>query len=318
MNYRIERYNPSLKEEWDIFVSNAKNATFLFRRDYMEYHADRFEDFSLIARDEKGRIVALLPANREGETLVSHRGLTYGGWIGGFKHFDILALLQIQQHVTRFLYESGIRQLIYKPVPYIYSEVPSEEDRYMLFRNNAQLIGSQISTVINLRTDAGPDKSQRRKAKVAAREGLLVEESDDYAAYWGVLSRMLQETYSTRPVHSLQEIELLHGRFPKNIRLFTVKAGDEIVGGTVMYLTGEVARCQYIAASPVGKEKNALVILFDTLIDYFRAEGYHWFDFGTSNEDGGAILNEGLIRQKISFGGRGVVYDQYQIQIGQC
>lgn len=315
MNYTIERYDPAMKEEWDIFVSNAKNGSFLFRRDYMDYHADRFEDFSLISRNERRVIVALLPANRRGETVESHGGLTYGGWIGAYKYFDILSLLDIQKEASRFLTKHGIRSILYKPLPYIYTEVPSQEELYMLFRCKALRIGSQISSVINLHTEASPDKSQRRKVRVAAKSGLIVKESEDYAPYWEILTRLLAERYSTRPVHSLEEIEILHERFPENIRLFTVEMGGEILGGTVMYLSGRVAHCQYIAASAVGKEKNALTLLFSTLIDLFRSEGYHWFDFGTSNEQRGTILNEGLVRQKISFGGRGVTYDIYRIPV---
>lgn len=317
MNYTIERYDAAMKEEWDIFVSNAKNAPFLFRRDYIDYHADRFEDFSLIVRNEKGKITALLPANRKGEELESHGGLTYGGWIGGYRHFDVIALLDIQQEVCRFLDANGFRSILYKPVPYIYSEIPSSEDLYMLFRFNAKRIGSQISTVINLQTTAGPDKSQRRKARVALGAGLRVAESGNFSTFWEILSRLLSERYSTRPVHSLREMEMLRDRFPENIKLFTVENNGEITAGVVMYISGKVAHCQYIAASPLGKEQNALVLLFDTLIDRFRAEGYHWFDFGTSNEQRGAILNEGLVRQKISFGGRGVTYDIYRIPINE-
>ena len=74
----IERYTPAMQPEWDEFAATARNATFLHRRGYMDYHADRFTDHSLIARGDDGRILALLPANAEGGTLVSHRGLTYG------------------------------------------------------------------------------------------------------------------------------------------------------------------------------------------------------------------------------------------------
>jgi DNA-binding response OmpR family regulator len=44
----VERYTASRKREWDTFVSTAKNATFLFFRDYMDYHRDRFTDHSLM------------------------------------------------------------------------------------------------------------------------------------------------------------------------------------------------------------------------------------------------------------------------------
>ena len=35
-------YNPQHKSLWDSFVDSAKNATFMLKRDYVEYHADRF------------------------------------------------------------------------------------------------------------------------------------------------------------------------------------------------------------------------------------------------------------------------------------
>ena len=37
-----------------------------------------------------------------------------------------------------------------------------------------------------------------------------------------------------------------------------------------------------------------------------------YLDFGTSNEEGGKVLNTSLIYQKEGFGGRGVVYDTYE------
>lgn len=317
MNCRIERYRPELKEEWDVFVSNAKNATFLFRRNYMDYHSDRFEDFSLIARNEKGNIVAILPANRRDAVLESHGGLTYGGWVGGYKGFDILALMSIQNEAECFLRNHGINEILYKAIPYIYTEIPAEEDRYMLFRRRASLVGSQISSAINLATPGGLDKSQRRKCKIAVGEGITVEESIDFATYWGILSDLLQERYSTAPVHTLAEIELLHSRFPDNIKLFLARRAGQTLGGVVMYLSSGVAHVQYIAATQQGKDANALVVLFDYLIELYRREGYRWFDFGISTERQGSYLNEGLIRQKISLGGRGVVYEIFKINLNQ-
>ena len=74
----IARYTPDKAAEWDDFVGKSKNATFLFHRGYMDYHADRFADFSLMFY-YKGRLCALLPANDDGNgSLCSHRGLTYG------------------------------------------------------------------------------------------------------------------------------------------------------------------------------------------------------------------------------------------------
>ena len=74
----VIKYNSNMKAEWDAFVETSKNGTFLFMRNYMEYHSDRFADHSLMFYCNN-RLLAVLPANiRESEkTLVSHGGLTY-------------------------------------------------------------------------------------------------------------------------------------------------------------------------------------------------------------------------------------------------
>ena len=46
--FDIRRYTEADKAVWDTFVAQSKNGTFLFFRDYMDYHADRFRDHSLM------------------------------------------------------------------------------------------------------------------------------------------------------------------------------------------------------------------------------------------------------------------------------
>ena len=60
----IRRFETSYKDHWDNFLKDAKNATFIFRRDFMEYHKDKFDDHSLLIFQEED-LVALLPANIE-------------------------------------------------------------------------------------------------------------------------------------------------------------------------------------------------------------------------------------------------------------
>src|SRR4051794_39650681 len=79
----VRRYTPALQAQWDEFISRARNATFLFNREYMEYHAERFLDHSLMLHQGKD-LVAVLPANMDADgVLASHDGLTYGGLVVG-------------------------------------------------------------------------------------------------------------------------------------------------------------------------------------------------------------------------------------------
>nr|MDE6490165.1 GNAT family N-acetyltransferase [Muribaculaceae bacterium] len=116
------------------------------------------------------------------------------------------------------------------------------------------------------------------------------------------------------PVPRRQEITMLASRFPDNIRLYTSSSGGELLGGTVVYFTDTVAKAQYIAASPEGKRLKVLPQLFSWIISN-HCGNRRYFDFGTSNDDHGQYLNEGLIRQKNGMGGRGVAYNVYRIPV---
>ena len=76
----IRRYNSGDSVTWDAFVDASKNGTFMLKRGYMDYHADRFEDYSLLFYNDD-ELVALLPASIHELELRSHGGLTYGGMI---------------------------------------------------------------------------------------------------------------------------------------------------------------------------------------------------------------------------------------------
>ena len=313
----IEQYNDSMSGLWDDAVRASRNGTFLHLRGYMDYHRDRFVDSSLVARDDE-RIVALLPACREGDTLYSHRGLTYGGWLVPSRHFDVTTMLELWNKATDLLRGIGIANIVYKAVPHIYHNYPCEEDLYALFRAGAQLVESNISATIDLDEPLSFDRGNKRNVNLAIKNGVVVGESTRWADYWHVLDSLLMEKYDRHPVHTLEEIDLLRSRFPENIKLFTATQGDEILAGVVMYFCGnEVAHSQYIASTERGRELKALTLLFDHLIKEAAQAGFRYFDFGISTEDGGRYLNEGLVRQKCRLGGRGIVYNTYKLTINE-
>ncbi len=311
----IEKYNPLSKQEWDDAVRSSRNGTFLHLRDYMDYHSDRFVDFSLIARNE-GKIIAVLPACREGKKLYSHRGLTYGSWLVPLRHFDVTTMMEVWDASVQFLQDEGIEEIIYKPVPHIYHRYPCEEDLYAIFRAGGVLVESNISTTIDLDEPLPFDRGNRHNVNLAVKSGVEVAQSSDWHGYWAMLDALLMEKYNRHPVHSIEEILLLRSRFPENIKLYTASLGGELLAGVVMYCCGdEVAHCQYIASTEQGRQLKALTLLFDNLIKEASQAGYRYFDFGISTENGGLYLNEGLVRQKCRLGGRGIVYQVFKIEL---
>lgn len=304
-----------MQQSWDEFVARSRNATFLHYRDYMDYHSDRFHDNSLIFLSDKGKIVALLPANAAGETLYSHQGLTYGGMLVSMKS-TAKEVIEAFRLLTDYAKEQGFKKIIYKPVPSLYHRYPCEEDLYALFyATHSALECRNISSVIDFRQPLTWSQNRRLGVNRAKRNGLYVKESDDFAAFWKILEDNLRERYNAAPVHSLAEITMLKTRFPDHIRLFMAYDSCHCPqAGTLIYDSNGVAHSQYISSTSEGKESHAVDLLFSEVIHHY-APTHRYFDLGTSNEQGGTYLNESLIHQKEGFGARAIIYDAWAITL---
>ncbi len=308
----VKFYNPQEKTVWDHLVTHSSGGTFLFLRDYMEYHASRFTDYSLLFY-RKDRPIAVFPANRQGDTVISHGGLTYGGIITT-PEVSTSLILDIFDALTDFLRQAGCRHLIYKCVPYIYQRYPHAGDLYALYRADAERIACNLSATIEPARRPPFAELRRRGMKKALHAGVAINESDNFAPFWEILAHNLQEKFHTSPVHTLDEITLLQNRFPEKIKLYTATLNGSTVAGTIIYDTGEVAHAQYICASPEGKQIGALDLLFIQLIEKNYAS-HHYFDFGISTEENGNYLNTGLMSQKEGFGARGTIYEIYRVEL---
>jgi len=146
MSFTFKPYRPEDVDTWNRFNHASRNGTFLFDRGYMDYHADRFTDASLLIEKE-GQLVAMLPASRDGNTVVSHGGLTFGGLILADKT-GAADVKTIFERLKDWLIAAGATKFIYKPVPHIYHRVPSEEDLYALHRLGAKTTRVDVSTTI--------------------------------------------------------------------------------------------------------------------------------------------------------------------------
>lgn len=311
----IVTYSSEHQRLWDEFVAAARNSHFMFYRAYMDYHADRFSDYSLIFLDGKKRVIALLPANIKDNVLYSHQGLTFGGLIIS-KKTTSEQVLQVFEALKEYGLATGsFGTLIYKRIPDFYTLYPAQEDLYALFCENARLIRRDISSVVDLR--AGYSYSKGRKWSVNKAKkipSLSVKESQDFSEFWKLLRSVLGKQHQTEPTHSIDEIHLLKSRFPEQIRCFTAIMNGEVVAGAVIYETQNVAHAQYLANGDKGKDLGALDLVIDHLLkNVYREKKF--FDFGISTTDDGRSLNAGLLAQKEGFGARACVHDFYEIAV---
>lgn len=310
----VRRYTDDLKDEWNAFVERSRQGTFLLDRNYMDYHRDRFHDHSIVVCDDD-KLLALLPANLSDGVLWSHQGLTYGGLITD-ERATAENVCNVFEEINKFLAGENIHKVVYKPIPWIYHRLPSEEDLYALFKVcNASMPVRYISSVIFLDDPLKWRHDKHYGANKARNCGIEVRQDDSYMAeFWKVLESNLMSAHHVKPVHTLAEILRLKASFPKQIKLYVALLNGEVVGGSLLYVTRQVVHSQYISATSEGKHLHAIDAIFrKVLTEDFK--GWRYFDFGMSNEDHGHFLNEGLISQKEGFGGRGVCYDWYSWNI---
>jgi hypothetical protein len=307
---RIANYEPAYNSLWDTFVRSSKNGTFLFYRDYIEYHAERFTDNSLLFFEED-KLIALLPANRTDGIVVSHGGLTYGGIVSDRSMKTSLMLLLFEALIPT-LREAGVTQLIYKAVPHIYHRLPSEEDLYALHVNGAQLVRRDVSSAILMQDRITFSKGRKSEIKKGAH--LTVSQTDDFDTFMQIEEQVLRERHNKKPVHTAAELASLARAFSNNIKLFAAHNAGQMLGGVVIYEDEVVAHAQYISANAEGKCSGAQDVILDYLINqYYRDKKY--FDFGISTEDESRYLNLGLQQNKESYGARAIVYDFYKLDL---
>lgn len=310
--YKVKRYQKEDFAAWNAFVSVAKNATFLFNRDFMDYHSDRFQDYSLMVFDGE-KLVAILPANRVEDAVFSHYGLTYGGLVLGQKA-KLSSTISIFRTILKFLNENAIQKLTIKMLPKFYDLAFSDELEYCLFITDSKIIRADSLSVIDLSKPNCITNNRMQTVRKGKEMGLIIKEESSFQLFWDeVLIPNLVAKHQVKPVHSVEEITKLNNLFPKNIRHFNVYEKEQIVAGTTLFLTDNVVHSQYISGKKDKNHLGSLDFLYHHLItEIFKDKEY--FDFGISNENHGRNINEGLLFWKESFGAKTVVQPFHEVK----
>jgi len=308
-----KQYGIDDKDAWDAFVATCRTPLFFFQRGYMDYHQDRFADGSLLFYEDE-KLVALMPASLQGDKLVSHGGLTFGGLLLSPK-IRAEGVLQCFESMTAFAKDVlGCATIIYKAIPHIFQTSAAEEDLYALTRSGATLVRRDLSSVIYLENRIPLSKGRKWLINRAKKHGLVVIESEDWSAFHALLSSALAR-HGVTPIHSVAELELLRSRFPDQIKLMAVESDGKMVAGLVLFRFGNVDHTQYLATCDEGKPLGALDYLIDTTLQASGNDNVKFFSFGASTEQQGHYLNAGLIEQKENFGARGLTLDFYEIKL---
>lgn len=306
--YTVKKYTPKDFDIWNQFVATAKNATFLFQRNFMEYHNNRFDDFSLLVFKGEN-LVAILPANKIKSEVYSHKGLTYGGLVLQ-NSIGVSKVEIIFNEILEFLRKEHVSTLYLKSIPVFYHKEPSFELEPLLFKLNAICIKKDQNFAIDYRLPIKIHKSKLKKFRKNETLDFRISEKDSFEPFWNqvLIPRLLQK-HHTQPVHSLKEIQYLGGVFPENIIQYSIYLGAEILAGITIFKDGNTVKSQYGALTEKGEKYRALDYLFIHLIQKFKSEGFIFFDMGI------IAKNYTLLKQKEELGCYQYLQEVYKLNI---
>ncbi len=339
--YSIKKFNHSEdKHSWNSFIKTNSEGHFFFETDYLFYHKERFDDFSLMIYNKKKELLCVLPAcfeKIEGKKIIhSHQGLTFGGFV--FK--DNFSFLEKQKCVLTcldFLKMENFERIILKILPsYFQFDNQKEESIHRILNDNlieSKVLRVEANSAIGLpksefeykNTFQNYSKRKKRNLQKAFTSNLKLEKTKLSTDFWQIIEENLKTRHNLLPVHSASEIQLLQNKFPQNIHFFVVKNKTEILACTVIFIYQSTIHLQYMAATNKGKQVNALDFLIDEFIKnhsvYFNENEFTYLSLGVSelrNNTGNNkenSINEGLFKWKEEFGTKILAHFVYQIEL---
>lgn len=308
-NVHVKRYSGVNKQLWDDFVSQAEVHSILFYRDFMEYHSDRFADYSLMVFQEN-KLIAILPANIDADNILhSHQGLSYGGFL--FQRFARLEVrVAVYDSVLRFLEKNSVVDMMIKSIPSFY--LSDHVEQLVLHWLNAKKERTYVYTYFLREGYKVANKGRLEGIKNGKQLGVDIRQSTDFKAFWNdILVPNLGVRFGVKPTHEVDEIVLLSQKFQNQIQLFCAFQGQKLRAGIVVFIHKNVAHAQYIAGDNNRKD-GALDLLIDDVIRKFNNDRI--FSFGTSSENQGDSVNKGLLYWKESFRAVNDVQQFYHIK----
>jgi hypothetical protein len=321
MSVLVVPYAATDESAWDEFVAQSCNGNWLHSRRFLGYHGARFDDRSVLLRDDDGNLVAVLPAAldpADPRCVVSHPGATYGGFVLSPRRLghEVFPLLEaVRAHFAA----AGLERLRYRCVPAHLQARASEQDTWALWRAGARLSRRDLWSVIDLRQPRTVDADRRRHLRRGAERGLAIARAStpqDYADFHALLVESLRERHGAAPAHTLDDMLELQRRFPDAISLWLARDdGGQCVAGEWIFAFPGATHGQYGVANAAGRAASAQDLLLETIIQAATEAGQRWFSFGTSTEQAGRVLNEGLFRYKAAFGAGAVVQDFHELAL---
>lgn len=310
--FSVAKYKEEDRNSWNTLVDSSFNGTFMHRREFLDYHGDRFEDHSLLIYKNYD-LCAVFPAVLDNRVLVSHPGTTVAGLVydDSVRGNDLKSILERIKQYHKF------QRIIYKNTPIEFQRHAVQDDIWALHTLRAKKISCELSSILNpLMTNYvyWPDRKEELSCMTdnILLSAMNLGDLDFLEEFWESVLVPNLSKYGIEPIHTPKDINYLYNKFPVFVKglLATHKSG-KMLGGLIIFRFNKCYHVQYSVANAKGRALHTMSLLHHYMIENLPTD-VHYYNFGKSTECHGYNLNDALYYYKNGFGGGSMTYDTYE------
>jgi hypothetical protein len=301
---------------WDAFVTGSNNGTIFHSQRFLSYHPkNRFINHHCMVID-KDTLIAVFPAIEHGDTIISHRGASYGGLV--VKHgIGIHTVYLAVEHLAAYYRSHGFKKIIATQTPLIYFQDPHQYVDFVFSKLGFTYLKREVTAVIPI-TSAEPlslfHADARRSTKKAQREGVHVRITDEYETFYTILKNNLGMRHNVTPTHTLTELLKVQKLFPQEILLFGAYVDHTMIGGVVIFVANpQTLLAFYISHDNEYQHYRPVNMLFYEILQWGYLRGFKYLDLGTFTLN--MEPNWGLGRFKENHNAHGYLRDTFQVTL---
>ncbi len=309
----------------DRFIMDPNtNGEFINTAKYLSYHsAGKFCEDSVCVEDiDKGAIKCVLMSastKEDEDIIISHPGTTFAGLIFNIRD-EIDEMVKAVGLIEKY-YKSDYKKIVLKTSNSHYGNQPNQKSDYILMKKGYEPGFTALANIIDLSNINEEvealelyNSRKRNQVRKSIRQNSFsfMETGDIPEAIWRNLNMNLKRKYKTQSTHNYSEIVKLQTMFPEKIVPYAAyKSNGDYGAFSLVYKFKNVFHTQYLDMNYDLSRENPNHFFLHNLILQAMREGYKYFSFGGSTENGGEYLNEGLFRFKNGFGGGTILLPQY-------
>ena len=303
-------------DSWDDFIYGSNGGTIFHKRKFLDYHENKFKDKErFLVFEKKSKIFGVIPLAIIKENGVLKAKSPYGGSYGGFIFREPLKYAESKEVVRLlkdYLLVNEVEEAYFTfPLSCCYRSYSNTFD-FVMLEEGFELVNQDISSVVDLSRDIDTSMGSRpkRMLKKALKLGVMIENNVSVDEFYPLVEKTFAK-HGVNATHTKDELQVLKKKFTEEVRFNVAYYNGVPVSGLGCFSMNNLVDCSFyiVGDSDYNFTQASSLLIYNTLLES-KADGYLYFDFGTSTSN--MKVRENIFEFKEGFGALGYFRSTYK------